>query len=481
MARVAFLQLNFYELHGLESLSAALKARGHEVRLFIPGYERKALRALADYRPDVLGLGLTTVERDEALQWARAVKERTGAKVVFGGIDPTFFPDIALDPAVDAVLRGEAEQTLADLVDRVGRGEDFHDLAGIAYARDGQLVTNPLPPVLHDLDTLPFPDKSLYMSSYRYFRDYPIKFFMASRGCPHGCSYCANRGLRALYPNPGDYIRFKSPGYFIEEIKAALKLTTARVIGFNDDLFTHRAKWLREFLPRFKAEVGLPFFCCARIDTLTEEKVRLLAENGCYTCWYGLEGADPAYRELMLGRKMSNDQIREGVELLHRHGILAQSYNILNLPGEGFPAALETLRFNQELKNDFVVASLFQPFPGTELFAKLLAEGKIEERPHASRTTVSYFAFSPVRQPDTPRVSNLQKFFVLAQRRPWLTGLVKRLCALPPNPLFDILFLVSFAVQYGRSHRLSAREVVSYNLKHLFTTYIARGRSVPRD
>jgi anaerobic magnesium-protoporphyrin IX monomethyl ester cyclase len=481
MARVAFLQLNFYELHGLEALSAVLKARGHEVRLFIPGNERRALQTVADWRPDVVGLGLTTVERQEGLLWARAIKDRTGARVALGGIDPTFFPEVALDPSVDAVCRGEAETTLADLCDRIGRGEDFHDLPGLAFARNGQLVTNPIAPVLCDLDSLPFPDKSLYFERYSYFRDYPIKFFMASRGCPHGCSYCANRGLRALYPNPGDYIRFKSPGYLVEEIKQAFKIAPARVIGFNDDLFTHRLAWLSEFLPRLKAEVGVPFFCNARIDTMTEEKAAALAANGCYTCWYGLESADPVLREQMLGRRMSNDDIHRGVEILHRHGILAQSYNILNLPGEGFDAALRTLEFNRELKNDFVVASLFQPFPGTELFNKLLAEGRIEERPRASRRTVSYFAFSPVRQPDTPKVSNLQKFFIVGQRFPGLMPLIKRLCALPPNPLFDILFLVSFAMQYGRTHRLNAREVVKYNLKHLFTTYIARGRSVPRD
>lgn len=481
MARVAFIQLNFYELHGLESLAAALKARGHEVRLFIPGYERHALRVLADWRPDVVGIGLTTVEREETLAWARAIKKRTGARVVLGGIDPTFFPEIVRDPAVDAVVRGEAEDTLADFCDRVDRNEDFLDLPSLSFSRDGEIVSNPVRSLRRDLDELPFPDKTIYTERYRYFREYPIKFFMASRGCPHGCSYCANRGLRSIYPNPGDYIRFKSPGYLIEEIKAELALAPARVVGFNDDLFTHREKWLAEFLPRFKAEVGKPFFCCARIDTLTEEKVRLLADNGCYTCWYGLESADPGYRELMLGRKMSNDDIRRGVEMLHRRGILTQSYNILNLPGEGFESALGTLAFNQELKNDFVVASLFQPFPGTELFDKLLAEGKIEERPRASRTTLSYFAFSPVRQPDTPRVSNLQKFFILGQWYPGLTPLIRKLCSLPPNPLFDIMFLLSFAVQYGRSHRLTAREVVTYNLKHLFTTYIARGRSVPRD
>lgn len=481
MARVAFLQLNFYELHGSESLAAVLKSRGHQVRLVIPGLERRPLRVLAEFQPDLVGIGFTTVERKEALWWARAVKERTGAKVVLGGIDPTFYPELALDPSVDAVCRGEAELTLLELAERVGAGRGFHDLAGIAYAEGGELKLNPVRPLIADLDTLPFPDKDLYFERYRLFRDYPIKFFMASRGCPHSCTYCANRDLRDLYPNPGEYVRFKSPAYLVAEIKNTLAKAPARTICFNDDLFTNQLSWLAEFLPRYQAEIGVPFFGCGRIDTMTEEKAELLARGGCYFLLYGLESANPEHRELMLGRRMSNDAIRRGTEILHRAGILTQSFNILNLPGENFEDALSTLAFNQELRNDFVVASLFQPFPGTELFRRLLAEGKLGDRPPADRESLSYFAFSPVRQPDTGKVENLQKFFILAQRHPKLTPLIKRLCALPGNPFFDIIFLASFAVNYGRSHRLKAWEVGYYNLRHLLTTYLARSRSVPRD
>lgn len=481
MARVAFLQLNQYELLGLESIAAMLASRGHQVRLFIPGFSRDPLAELSRFQPQVVGLGLSTVERNEALAWAPVLQKRLGAKVILGGIDPTFTPELALAPGVDAVCRGEAEYTLAELVERVEAGEDFADLPGLALAREGQLQQNPVRPLISDLDTLPFPDKDLYLDRYDYFREYPTRFFMASRGCPHHCTYCANPGLRAIYPNPQDYVRFKSPSYLLAEIKTTLKKYPARNIAFHDDLFTYKTSWLKEFLGPYRREIGLPFSCAARIDAMTEEKARTLAEGGCYTCWYGLESANEKNREQTLERKISNSSIRRGAEFLHRQGILTQSYNIMNLPGESFEDGLSTLRFNLELKNDFVVASLFQPFPGTAIAKKLAAEGKLEDPAQLSgREKMSYFAFSPFRQAETDRMVNLQKFFSLVLRFPGLLPLIPRLCSLPPNPIFDILFLLSFALDYAKSHRLHWWEVAYFNLRHLRTTYFKRNR-LPED
>jgi anaerobic magnesium-protoporphyrin IX monomethyl ester cyclase len=480
MARIALLQLNEYELHGLESLAAVLTARGHERRLIVPGFERDPMGAIVSFDPDVVGIGLTTVERQEALLWARALKKHTRARVVLGGIDPTFFPELAREPGVDAVVRGEAELALAELMDRVDRGEEWDDIPGLSLSRGGELIHYPVGALVADLDTLPFPDKELYLGRYRHFRDFPIKVFMASRGCPHHCTYCANRGLRALYPDPEHYVRFKSPEYLIEELKSVLARWPARTICFNDDLFTLKISWLREFLPRYRREIAIPFFCCARIDAMTDEKAALLKAAGCYSCWYGLESANPATRELALGRRMGNDAIRQGVEVLHRHGISTLSFNIMNIPGETFADGLATLRFNRELGNEYVIAALFQPFPGAELTARLLAEGKLRRLgPEAGRETMSYFNFSPFTQPDTARLHNLQKLFLLGHWRPGLLPALTRLCALPRNPLFDLVFLATFAVNYGQSHRMSAWEVVYYNLRHVFSTYRAKGRSVP--
>ena len=482
MARIAFLQLNEYEMHGIESIAAVLKARDHESILILPGFESDPMNAISRFEPHLVGIGHTTVERKEALLWAKALKKHTRARVILGGVDPTFHPDLARQPGVDAIIRGEAEMVMLELMDRVDRGEDFCDLPGLVMFREGQLIMNPMGPVVSDLDSMPFPDKDLYLARYKYFRDFPIKLFMASRGCPHHCSYCANRGLRALYPDPGHYVRFKSPPYLVAEIKDVLQKYPARIIGFNDDLFALRMSWLSEFLPRYRQEIGLPFFCNARIDNMTEEKAALLAESGCYTCWYGLESANPETRKNLLGRRMSNQAIRRGTEALHRHGITTLSYNIMNLPGETLEDGFQTLRFNIELQNDLAVATLFQPFPGAELTDQLIADGRLPAPEDlASREKISFFAFSPFRQRDTDRFHNLQKLFLFGLWFPSLLPLLKRLCALPRNPLFDILFLGSFAVNYARSHRFKAWEVAYYNLRHIWTTYLARSRFVPPE
>ena len=475
MARLLFLQLNDFELHGPQSIAAVAATRGHTVSLIIPSFERKPWPAIQAFQPQVVGFSLSTVERSEALEWAAAVKRRTGALIVLGGVDPTFRPELVDHPAVDLVCRGEGEFAVAELLDALDRGEDYAGIPGFWAKRDGRRCENAVRPLLEDLDALPFPEKSLYLERYPHFRDYPIKFFLAGRGCPYGCTYCANHGLRELYPNRNRYVRFKSPGYLLAEMRRALARYPARLIGFNDDLFTFDEAWMADFLAGYRREVGLPFFCCGRVDTMTEGKARLLRESGCYTVWYGLESANEATRRQVLNRKMSNETIRRGAAILKAQGLQTKSYNILNLPGEGLEDGLATLRFNRELQNDFVVASLFQPFPGTELARKLAAEGRIKSlEEYASREKLSYFAFSPLEQPEQRELVNLQKLFLLGHWFPGLEGLIRRLVRLPPNPVFDIIFLICFAVDFARSHRLSLSEVARYHLRHLRTTYLRR-------
>jgi len=482
MAKIVFLQLNQYELHGPQYIAAVLEAHGHEAALVVPGFEPDPVGRIVRYGPDVVGIGHSTVERKEAVLWASALKKHVDALIVLGGIDPTFYPGLALDPCVDAVIRGEAELSMLELMDRVDSGDDISDIPGLAISMDGELKINPCGPLIRDLDSLPFPKKDLYLGRYKQFRKFPIKGFLASRGCPHNCTYCANHGLRGLYPDPGHYVRFKSPEYLTSEIKSVLGKYPARTIGFRDDLFTHKHSWLEQFLPRYRDEIGIPFSCTARIDTMTHEKAALLAESGCYTCWYGLESANPDTREMILNRRMSNQAIKRGADILHSHGILTQSYNMMNIPGENIEDGLDTLRLNTEIGNDFVVASLFQPFPGTEILERLIKEGKIDNPDNlASRESLSYFAFSPFQQKDTDKFENLQKFFIIGNAYPRLAPIIKKLCSLPKNPLFDILFLASFAIYYGRSHRLRAWEVVYYNLRHVWTTYLAKSRFLPPE
>jgi anaerobic magnesium-protoporphyrin IX monomethyl ester cyclase len=478
MAKLLFIQLNEYELHGVEAIAGELRRRGHAVKLVIPFFEKTPLKEIENFGPDVVGFPVVSVEREEALAWAQAVKSRLKTLVLLGGVDPTFFPEVIEHGSVDMVCRGESEIALVKLLDAIDRKEDFTKIENLWVKSNGQIFKNPVGNLTEDLDALAAPDKDIYFSRYPYYRNYPIKFFIASRGCPYACSYCANKGLRDLYPNRASYLRFKSPERLVEEIKAVVKNHPARTIGFNDDLFSYNQKWLENFLPLYRKEVGAPFFCAGRIDLMDEDKARLLKEGGCYSLFYGLESANPRHREEILNRKMSNEQIRAGVEILHKAGISVQSYNILNYPGESFEDGLATLDFNISLKNDFAVSSLFQPFPGTELARKLSSSQEQHGKDDSKK--LSYFASSPVRQKESEKLENLHKFFICGFRSSLVRSILPFLAGLPKNPLFDILFLVRFGIDYGRLHRLRFWETIRYNISHIRTTYLRRKVRAPK-
>jgi len=481
MAKLLFIQLNEYELHGLESLSATLKSQGHKVELLVPYFEKKPLARIKEFSPDLIGFPVASMERAEALSWAWAIKPHFQGLIILGGIDATFFPKLVQEKAVDIVCRGEGENALLGLANALDEKADFCKIKNLWVKRDGEIDKNPIGDLIENLDELPFPDKELYFSRYPYFRNYPIKFFIASRGCPYSCSYCANKGLRELYPNPNSYLRFKSPDYLLEEIKQVVLRYPTRTVGFNDDLFIYDQRWLERFLPLYRNEIGIPFFCAGRIDLVNKEKAMILKEGGCYSFWYGLESADEAHREEILNRKMSNEEIEVGVELLHQYGIKSQSYNILNYPGEGLKEGLATLDFNRKIKNDFVVSSLFQPFPGTELTKKLKEEERLGDKNNIAKIeSLSYFAFSPFRQKDSKKLEHLHKLFILGFHSKLVRKLLPILVRLPKNPLFDILFLISFGLDYGRVHRLNWWEIIKYNAIHIRTTYLRRKVKVPK-
>ena len=481
MARILFIQLNEYELHGLEALAGELKKHGHAVRLLVRYFEKTPLREIEKFSPDIIGFPVVSSEREEVLAWARAIKSRFHPLIVLGGIDPTFFPELIAHEAVDIVCRGEAELAMAKLLDALDRKADYSGIENLWVKIGGEVHRNPVGPLVEELSQLAAPDKEIYYEPYRYFRNYPIKYFMASRGCPFSCTYCANQGLRELYPNRSSYLRLKTPSALLAEIKAVVHKYPVRTIGFNDDHFSHDLNWLSEFLPAYRKEVGIPFFCAGRIDQLNEDKVKALKQGGCYSLWYGLESANPEHRAEILGRKMSNQAIEAGMELLHRHGIITQSYNILNYPGETFQDALETLDYNLKLKNNFVVSSLFQPFPGTELARQAGLSGKGKNGKPVPSVALNYFAYSPFRQKDSAKIEKLHKLFIAAFRCRLIRRLLPLLARLPSNPLFDIIFLLSFGVDYSRVHRLTYWETISYNIGHIRTTYLQRKARVPEN
>jgi radical SAM superfamily enzyme YgiQ (UPF0313 family) len=345
---------------GLRSLSSVLKSHGHEAVLVYfrsmgemhdeagldnsGGYHAppgsvagKDFRALDDLirslRPDLIGISLTSNFYGLAERITHNLHETApSVPVLWGGIDPTANPDLALESA-DMACIGEGEGALTDLAAKMSLNEDIGSIANLCFKRNGQVVCNPPRPLIQELDALPFPDFDFSRAYYIHdgqarrgilpegstlHASYPI---LSGRGCPFSCSYCCNSMLRDLYGAKG-YIRVRSLDTVLREIAEARRRNPRiEIIEFHDDVFGIRMEWLRKFSEVFPRRVGLPFSAYTHASTCTEERVALLKKAGIAFTILGIQSGSQRILREVYHRTTTREQILNTVGWLRRAGI----------------------------------------------------------------------------------------------------------------------------------------------------------------
>lgn len=420
--RVAFLQdRGINESLAVCELSAFLKARGHETRLFLERNEWDFWGAVRRWRPEAAALPIDVI----GVQWgARTLAEaerRLGVPVVACGAFPTMSPEGLESLGVRLAVRGEAEEAFADLLDRMDRGASYDDVPNLWMRTPEGARSNPLRPLRQDLDALPMPDRELYFR-YRYLRRLPFKRFVAQRGCAYECAYCFHSTLKPLYAGKGPYVRRKSVGRVLEEIAAVRAASALRTIHFADDLFGLDRDWLREFARRYPEEAGFPFTCNATADHLDEEVATLLSRAGCAGVAMGVETGDEALRRGAMNKPVGDDEIVAAASRLRRRGIRVVSFTQVGVPGEGERELLRTLRINQRVRPDGVRVRVTHYMPGSLLARR--AGRVVRGMPE------------PV-QPDRGATQrNLGHWLGVLARRPAATGAVRALARIWPWPGF---------------------------------------------
>jgi radical SAM superfamily enzyme YgiQ (UPF0313 family) len=207
------------------------------------------------------------------------------------------------------------------------------------------------------------------------------------------------------------YIRFKSVDYIISEVDDELrKFPFIKIIGFDDDILSLKLEWFEEFVKSFKRNINLPIVCNLRPDLATKERFKLLKEVGCIQLSMGIEAGNDYIRNKILKRNLSKDQIIHAYRLCKETGIKMFSYNMLGLPFENISTMLETVKINAHVKTDMCQASIFYPYPGTELYQLCRRENLITERYGKFRNffTDTSLNFSLVER---NQICFIQKFF----------------------------------------------------------------------
>lgn len=460
MARVLFIQNLFMEQLGVMSLSAVLKANGHDVRLAI-GSDTEIIETAKEYKPHIVGVTVLTGFQKRWARLAIAIKEALKEKplVVFGGPHPTFFPEIALAEGVDAVCRGEGEGAIVELAGACDAhlNEDtlleamskIRNLCfGVPTSSGKQkLVVNPMRR-LEDVDRLPYADREISFS-YRFVREDPNVHFLAGRGCPYSCSFCFNKKMRELCDGLGPTVRMRNPQNVIDEIVQVRRRWGIKVVYFQDDTFILNRRWLLQFLDEYRRSIRLPLYCTVRADLVTEEIAFALKEAGCYRVSFGVESGVEKIRNEVLQKKITNDDIKRTAKILKKAGLTFQTTNMMGLPGETLDDAIQTLKLNIEIGTDVAWTSIYQPYPGTELGEKTFKDGYIKDFPD-DETIADAHTSSVLNQPEIAQVERLQKLVYLAVKFPKLLPFTKQLTTLNMPRLFYWVHRITYLLFYFR-------------------------------
>lgn len=318
---------------------------------------------IEQYKPDIVGISVTTLTFDSAMKIASLCKEyKSDIKVITGGHHPTIDPDGTLqNENVDFVIRGEGEETIKELIQSIANNR-FDSIDGLSYRGNGRIKHNRPRILIQDLDTLPIPARNLLVDQDKYLNLFKIGVIGISRGCPWQCGFCSSSAVW------GRNVRFRTMQSVIQEIKVLMGEYGAERIYFYDDTFTLNHDRVIELCQSFLHEnMQFKWLCMSRADCLDDELLKLMKEAGCQAIVIGVESG--SQRILAFIRKEENlSKVHEAARLIKKHGIWLSTFFMVGLPTETREDIMKTYNLMKELEPNEIYLSTYKPNPGTELY-----------------------------------------------------------------------------------------------------------------
>lgn len=338
-------------------------------------------RIIIREKPDFVVLDSTTPSIYSDIDCARIVKENSSAKVIMVGPHISALPEETLslaNGAVDVACIGEYDYTVRDVISFY---PSLNEVSGIAYYQDGQIIKNPLRPLIEDLDSLPFPAWH-HLDLMKYFdggKLYPYIDIFSGRGCPNHCIFC-------LWPQVmhGRRYRFRIPKAVVDEMEYDIRLCPAVAKGgeffFEDDTFTvNKERCISICDEILHRNLKIIFSVNARVDTADLEMFKIMRRAGCRELLVGFESG---VQEILdnVNKRITLEQSRHFMELAKKAGLQVHGCFVIGLPGETKDTAVRTIDFALSLGCDTLQFSAAVPFPGTFFFELAQANGWLKSR-----------------------------------------------------------------------------------------------------
>jgi radical SAM superfamily enzyme YgiQ (UPF0313 family) len=352
----------------LGTLLGLLERRGHELALLgLAGYAEHEIKpALARALPQLVYADISPVCVDAARRTFEFLSRHESLPIVAGGVYPTVDPAGCLSlPGVYAVALGEPDASLSTYLERMKDPAVGQIVSGI-WLRDERGLARPgMPPLIEDLNSLPFANRELFRYADYVQRTGQVEIAVA-RGCPQRCAYCINDRVRALYGGEQTWVRYRAPGNILAEIALLrARYPGVRQVRFLDHAFALDEAWLAEFLAEYTQKCGLPFRCHIRANAAAPRTVQRLREAGCCEADIEIGSASNLIRNEIFDMDLSSAQLRAAFSVLRQVGIRSRASVFVGAPYESEASLEETRSLLLKLQPDSADVRPYYPWPGT--------------------------------------------------------------------------------------------------------------------
>ena len=297
------------------------------------------------------------VGTEEGLLDLIAEAKDRGKVVVAGGPYATLVADDCLAAGCDFVVKGEAENTMDQLLASLNGG------AKDRVIENGEKA---------DLTRSPIPRFEL-LDLHQYL----MMGVQTSRGCPYDCEFCSVVELCGRRP------RYKTPGQVLKELEVLNNLGWRGEVLFADDNFVGnkaQAGAILERLAPWLRDRGEPFEFHTQVSVdlgLDSDMMSRMADANFTTVYVGIESTDQEVLERAHKRQNLRNQPLELVRNMRENGLLVVGHFVIGFDGEESGVGDRIADFIEACDMPLALLHILQALPGTRFWKRLKCEDRL--------------------------------------------------------------------------------------------------------
>ncbi len=385
---------------GIMTLSSVLKRAGHESFMFDQANPETPneviIREVLRIKPDLVGLSfLSTTSYPYAKILARQIRAAAwNVKIALGGVFVSLNAQLVKIqlPEVDFVCRGDGEQLILDLLERM---DDPGTVDGVTWQIKSRVQHNPNRILERNLDQWPFPDRESL--SLDFVESMPLDVpavlslerfttMQTSRGCPWPCVFCDIPIF-----NEGKW-RSRSPAHVVEEMKQ-LQRDGYGAVYFVDDHFLLQPRRIEAICQGIEDNrIDIQWGCEGRVDSVCMDLFPAMARAHCRTLMFGIESGSQKILD-RLKKEQTLQQVETAVGNAKRAGIeIVHGFFVVGCPDETGQDMRETFRFASKIPIDTFAFNRLCVYRGTPLWHEYVQRGLVDD----ARDWYKYFKCSSI-------------------------------------------------------------------------------------